>query len=532
MTNPTEALKELLEKHVAAPFLFVGSGFSRRYLGLGDWAGLLKRFCEPIRDFGYYSSKANGDLPLAASYMASDYNEWWWSAPEAAERRTAAADSVQDRSDALKHDIAAYMSGFSLEDARGSEFGQEIAAFSEIAVDGIITTNWDYLLEELFPDYRVFTGQQELLFSNPQSIGEIYKIHGSISDPHSLVLTAEDYEEFSSKNPYLAAKLVTIFVEHPIIFLGYSIADPHIRAIISSIARCLPQDKIEAFQKNLVFVQRTKNGESPSVEKTTIQPDDFSVTMMIAKVSDFGQVYAALTGGKRKLPARVLRFFKEQLYELVHASEGADKKLAVVDFDEIENADEVEFVVGVGVAKHRQEFGEKAEARLAAKGYAGVAANELFADCLTDASQFDGENLLGSAFPIFARQDRIFIPVFRYLKAAGIITKADLLASKFEGAKKIVQKLEAAEFTYPSYRKRFETAFVGLSTAEIIQKASSAGEAVIMISFQPDEELDIPELKKFLRNVADKITNQPYLSQYRKLVCRYDRLVYGFGAML
>lgn len=253
---------------------------------------------------------------------------------------------------------------------------------------------------------------------------------------------------------------------------------------------------------------------------------------MIAKVSDFGQVYAALTGGKRKLPARVLRFFKEQLYELVHASEGADKKLAVVDFDEIENADEVEFVVGVGVAKHRQEFGEKAEARLAAKGYAGVAANELFADCLTDASQFDGENLLGSAFPIFARQDRIFIPVFRYLKAAGIITKADLLASKFEGAKKIVQKLEAAEFTYPSYRKRFETAFVGLSTAEIIQKASSAGEAVIMISFQPDEELDIPELKKFLRNVADKITNQPYLSQYRKLVCRYDRLVYGFGAML
>lgn len=528
MSDPTEVLKELLEKHPAAPFLFVGSGFSRRYLGLEDWAGLLQRFCEPIRDFGYYSSKANGDLPLAASYMAGDYNEWWWSTPETEERRVAASDAVKAQSDALKVDISDYIAKYSLENARSSEFGSEIASFSDIAVDGIITTNWDTLLEELFPDYKVFVGQQELLFANPQAIGEIYKIHGSASDPKSLVLTAEDYAEFNSKNPYLAAKLVTIFVEHPIVFIGYSIADPHIRTLITSIAQCLTQDKIAAFQDNLIFVQRTNADEAPAIEKTTIQSGTFSVTMMVAKVADYGQVYTALTGAKRKIPARVLRFFKEQLYELVHASADAENKLAVVDFDEIDSAESVEFVVGVGVAKDRQKFGEKAEERLAAKGYTGVSANELFEDCLAEESQFDSVDLLGSAFPIYARTSKKFIPVYRYLAAAGVTTDEKLASSKFEGAKKVVQKLKSADYTYPSYRKRYENAFADLKTEEIIAKSSSPSEAVIMLGFHPDAEVDINVLREFLKSNASKIAIEPYISQFRKLVCRFDRLVYGF----
>ncbi|MGD9478115.1 SIR2 family protein [Shinella sp. G-2] len=532
MATPGAELKSILQRHPAAPFLFVGSGFSRRYLGLGDWAGLLQQFCEPIKDFGYYSSKADGDLPAAASHMAHDYNEWWWSAPEMSRSRKQFSRMIKGSADALKVEIANYLSQYSLEDARKSKFGSEIAALSKIAVDGIITTNWDSFLEELFPDYKVFVGQEELLFSNPQSIGEIYKIHGSASDPQSLVLTAEDYAEFNDRNPYLAAKLVTIFVEHPILFFGYSITDPHIRALISSIAKCLPQHKIDAFQQNLIFIQRTKGDEQPIIEKTTIQSGEFSVTMMVAKFADFGEVYAALSESKRKMPARVLRFFKEQLYELVHAPVDSERKIAVVNYDEIGSAEAVEFIVGVGVAQRQQDFGDKVDkavkSALAKKGYEGVSPDEVFIDCLEEVSKFDASDLLGSAFPAYGRSNRTFIPVFKYLHAAGIQSEDQLVASNYEGAKKVVDKLRKADYTLPSYAKRYKTSFVGLSTKSIIEKASDPIEALLMLPFQPITEMDALELRQFLRGNSGNFELDPYRTAYRKAICLLDRLLYGF----
>jgi hypothetical protein len=90
----------------------------------------------------------------------------------------------------------------------------------------------DLLLEDIFPDFEVFVSQDELLFSSSQGIGEIYKIHGCCSKPNSLVATKEDYERFDERNPYLAAKLLTVFAEHPIIFLGYSLNDRNISSIL------------------------------------------------------------------------------------------------------------------------------------------------------------------------------------------------------------------------------------------------------------------------------------------------------------
>lgn len=77
-----------------------------------------------------------------------------------------------------------------------------------------------FLLENHFHGTQNTVGQKELFF-NDQGIAEIYKIHGSLEVPDSIVINEQDYLQFQENSSYLAAKAETIFMEYPIIFLGY-----------------------------------------------------------------------------------------------------------------------------------------------------------------------------------------------------------------------------------------------------------------------------------------------------------------------
>lgn len=70
-------LSQLLLQANSAPFLFIGSGFSRRYIDLPDWKGLLSQFSQKY-PFERYLSNSNGDIPSAAFKLAEDFSEKWW----------------------------------------------------------------------------------------------------------------------------------------------------------------------------------------------------------------------------------------------------------------------------------------------------------------------------------------------------------------------------------------------------------------------------------------------------------------------
>jgi len=515
----TKKLTEILKSSNSGPFLFIGSGFSRRYLNLEDWEGLLSKFCVMGKPFKYYLATANGDIPSAANKIAKDFNEHWWSSEFYKESVEKNSNKIIDETSALRLEISKHLLDLGSEKRPKDDiYKEEIKYLSSLNVDGIITTNWDIFLESLFPDYKVYIGQNELLFSHPQEIGEIYKIHGCSSKPTSLVLTSDDYSEFETRNPYLAAKLITIFVEHPVVFIGYSLSDPNITKLLSAISLCVGRDQIGKLRKNLIFVQRTSSiDEDEDISDTYMTIDGVQIPIVLVKAHDYSNVYKALASVKRKIPARILRYCKEQLFELVKSVE-PEKKLCVVNLDEIENKDDIEFLVGLGI--NNQDNGD-----ISSRGYDSIETIDLINDILYENGSFESQKIVDVVIKKAGR-NTIYTPVFKYLQEIGITSpqayeESNLLLDKW--VKRDSEAYKAKQYKKTYFKRRHESIqeLIDNSTPEI---------AAILIPFIPKDKLDLGILKKFVIDNNEKLdyNNSNYASYFRKLVTLYDQIKWGW----
>ena len=343
-----EDLQTHLEQFHTAPFLFVGSGLSRRYLGLEDWEGILRRFAAMTgRPYEYFRSSANGRYPAIATEIARELHGGWWESPTFEDSRSKYESEAKNRESALKIEMAKYLENVSAARVADCELKKEVETLAKATIDGIITTNWDLLLEEIFPGFEVFIGQDELLYSVSQGVGEIYKIHGCCSKPNSLVATADDYERFNQRNPYLAAKLLTVFAEHPVIFLGYSLNDENVATTLQSIALCLTSANINQLRDRLILVQWDADEVSYRWENNTIVTHGFPIPVKTIVTSSFIPVFNCLASLPRKFPARILRRLKEHIYQLVLDNDPADQ-LHVLDIDDDSDMSKIKVVYGVG----------------------------------------------------------------------------------------------------------------------------------------------------------------------------------------
>lgn len=513
-----EQLVDIFRSRNAGPFLFVGSGFSRRYLGLEDWRGLLERFCISGKPFEYYLASANGDYPTVAALLAKEFNEIWWRDELFAKSVERHKSKIRDETSALRIEICNYLSTLDQSKALSSDYKDEVELLSGLNVDGIITTNWDMFLEQLFPEHRVYVGQDELLFSNPQEIGEIYKIHGCATVPSSLVLTGSDYDNFQERNTYLAAKLITLFVEHPVVFIGYSISDQNISSLLRAISACIGKDKIEQLRRNLIFVRRLKHNESPSISDTYLTIDGVQIPLVLVATDDYAEVYQAIDATKRKIPARVLRYCKEQLYELVRSSE-PEKKICVVDIDEIESKEDVEFLVGVGVAS-------KESTAPSPIGYAAIEVDDLIEDLLLENKGYDPKQVINNVLPRLCRGTP-YVPAFKYLRLSGINNEQEYKSLGLNIDRIICRDLK--NYRLAMYSKPYFRNYRHKQLSEIIEICTPEN-ASAYIPFIPKEKIDLEVLRDFLIANLEKIDYKKsnYASNFRKLAALYDRLAYGW----
>lgn len=517
--NIKDKLVTIFQSKAAGPFLFLGSGFSRRYLSLEDWRGLLEHFCVMGKPFEFYLASANGDYPRISELIAEDFNAYWWGADEYKASVERNKSKVSDITSALRIEISNYLSKFNESNAVNSIYKKEVELLSGLNVDGIITTNWDVFIEQLFPDYKVYIGQEQLLFSNPQEIGEIYKIHGCSSKPDSLILTKSDYDIFQERNAYLAAKLITLFVEHPIVFIGYSMSDENVCSILKAISMCIGKDNIEKLRKNLIFVQRLKDGEDESISDTYLTIEGTQIPIVLVKTDDFTSIYESIEVTKRKIPARILRFCKEQLYELVQSAH-PEQKLCVVDIDDIEKKEDVEFLVGVGVVSQSSE-----DSQISNVGYTPIRLNDLIADLLHDDKAYDAEQILNTVLPEITKT-AINVPIFKYLRSIGISSQSLYLEKALPLDKLVNRELDG--YKSKSYIKSFFKNHRHKTLQEIIDTCTPEN-AAVYIPFLSKDKLDLELILQFLIANESKVSlGSSYASNFRKLACFYDRLQYGW----
>jgi hypothetical protein len=504
-------VREFLDDHLrplAGPYLFVGAGFSRRYADLPGWRDLLARFAVPTgMPIGYYES---GTLPTAASNLAAAFHEVWWKSDEfAASKEVWEGRVAGNIAIPLKVEIARYLDAEIEAFMPKDELQEEWDLFKKVTVNGLITTNYDQLLSKAFPDYKVFIGQDGLLFSDPQGIAEIFAIHGTTSNPASLVLTDSDYEDYDSRNSYLGAKLMTVFVEHPVFFLGYSFNDPNIHKILLSVVRGLRDKSVDKLQDRLIFVE-WEAGVSPSVVRTQISIDGVLLPVIRIVVPDWQEVFQSLGVRRHALNARTLRILKEQVYEIVLTNDPKERLFAYRDIDD-ESADDISIVFGVG-------------ARVATVGLVGLKRDNIIADVLQSLpAGLPAEGVLDTH--IAAVPAKTWYPVYKYLREAGHLDGAGVVMDASTLPDTIVNRELAIRSkivaTAPDRAKR---------PMEELLATHGRRWVFTNILELPSYTDDLSGFRDFLLSFPEKDEdNVWWRTQYVKGVVVYDYCKYGLG---
>lgn len=506
-----ETILHLLAEANRVPFLFVGSGMSRRYMGAEDWDGLLKWVCEnagsPMKPYFQYklTAESEGDgkkntvYPHIASLMERDFLDAI-NQPKFADWVETHRAEFESGISPMKIYIADHLSSF-----QPTLMTEELDILRKATrhVAGVITTNYDGLMESVFPKYDVYIRQEDLLFSPLMGIGEIYKIHGSATDPSSMVINERDYQRLREHQDYLTSKILTIFGEYPIIFLGYSLNDQDIREIISSIASCAGETRAREIAKRFIFVQYS---DSRAIKSASYEVDNGqTVEMTVISTPDFAPIYEAIAKTNQRYAPKVLNQILRQLYKASYTGTGAESVVAV----ELSHMDELppnkNVIVGVGVV----DYGRK------------VTLSELHEDALFKNKQFSPELVIGEYLDAMLKQGGA--PMYYYLR-------------RYDGPlgqrtqKEIADKTTMEAYLNKTDRRIRETGRAKLQDKSVTGLISAfPNDAYKRLVLLYQSEIDLNELERLLKTVAKvRIESGEQLDyDLRKDIRIYDFLKYG-----
>jgi len=137
----------------------------------------------------------------------------------------------------------------------------------------VITTNYDKLIETVVTFKRGWT-PPVFSFESMPSLGSalfeglffVFKLHGDISSPESIVLTSQDYDRLMLRSPFVRSFLQAVFLNFTLLFIGYSISDPDFQLVLKEL--------------NLIF-----QGTTPPHYALLADPHEFTTEHLMAQLN-------------------------------------------------------------------------------------------------------------------------------------------------------------------------------------------------------------------------------------------------------
>jgi hypothetical protein len=269
-----EILKKLARDAIDGHLLlFVGTGFSKAALPASVWwfSPTVPSWTELLREL---SRRMGLDpdkyvLPVPSKFGASSFGEdpevlkkvpnIDYACPTIATRickdwESNPGNAGKDGGSVMKELIASLSVWVPMKDMR--------ERLCKVLVDinpiGIITTNYDMVLEAILAEKGQYLAREELFRQRNDGRIPIWHVHGSIQQPESIIVTNNDYQQFFRPDDYVQRKISMLLHEYTTLFIGYSMSDPNITTAVDwamNVFKTKGPSKDTIFQIRLVHAQ-------------------------------------------------------------------------------------------------------------------------------------------------------------------------------------------------------------------------------------------------------------------------------------
>lgn len=496
-------ITDFLSNYRNHPILFVGAGFSMRYLSVSySWSALLEKVSidlsgtnELYKDLARENSNKDGDvdLPKVATQLEKIFDLKLKADRNGKFKRINdlyyTSEEVSSNITRFKIYISEIVNISDLKPGIENEISELVKASRNIA--SVITTNYDNFIESAI-GYNPVIGNY-ILMSNPY--GSVYKIHGCVSRPESIIITDEDYIYFDKKYELIRAQLLSLFIHNPIIFMGYRIGDSNIRKVLKTIFSYIPPRSAlaEKVKNNFLLIERAEGVDNLDVIPHDLEVEDAGLISINKIITDnFTGIYQALA--QLHLPVSVMDIRRaESVFGKI--KEGGDIKVKLVG--DLESLSNDELVLAVGsvnsIKIHMQTPQEMME------NYFDLISNK--------------ESHVVELLDKFTINKRSYFPAYGFHKFSPGVK---CLSSLMKNQKRLIASNYAR---LPKNQRIIEN-----TIEEIYDKHSSKDSKLQNIIFfnAHDGHIPLEDLEKHVREFDDKTQ-----TDYRKLLSLYDYLAYS-----